>query len=73
MRVRRVRFYLEDLPAGHAAVGRKDGTTAVIVVDKSHLADARDRGELDYGVRIANDILKAFESDVSGGVFSIAS
>lgn len=68
-----VRLYLEDLPEGHAAAGRLEGRVAVVIVDRSHLQRAKDAGDLEFGVRIANDMLRALEHGPAGQTLSVAS
>lgn len=67
-----IRLYLDDLPAGHAAAGRVVDGLAVIIVDRSLLLQARDRGDLEYGVRLANDVLEALGSGTPSLTLAVA-
>jgi hypothetical protein len=68
-----IRLFVDDLPKGHAAAGKVDGDTAVVIVDRACLLSARDRGDAEYGARIVNDMFTALEQHGHPVTLSIAS
>jgi hypothetical protein len=60
------RLLMQDLPAGYAAVARKEGDVLVIVVDQKQIAAAHAQGNHAWGVDLINEVAEAMEVDRGG-------
>lgn len=60
------KLLVQDLPAGYAAAARRDGEITVIVVDRSCVTAAHERGDCEWGVNIVNSLSEALDHDPAG-------